>query len=227
MKQRLELGDIQAILVGSYPKLRAASYAMLSVQDPARARKWVRDLSTRVRRASQGVPDTGTCINVAFTFAGLERLELVAQARRGFSRELQEGMWNNERRRRILGDVGHNDPDGWCWGGAKNSEIDVLLLLFAGDDGAQERLFAEERTQFEQAGLKLVERLSSSDLGGRETLRVSGRNLAAAPEEHDRLARRSTGGRRRRVCPRLRERLQPVHQPAPRRPDSRSRGNSS
>ncbi len=168
MKQRLELGDIQAILVGSYPKLRAASYAMLSVQDPARARKWVRDLSTRVRRASQGVPDTGTCINVAFTFAGLERLELVAQARRGFSRELQEGMWNNERRRRILGDVGHNDPDGWCWGGAKNSEIDVLLLLFAGDDGAQERLFAEERTQFEQAGLKLVERLSSSDLGGRE-----------------------------------------------------------
>ena len=169
MKSQLELDDIQSIIVGAYSRLRAASFVMLAIEDPARARAWVGDLPTRVRRAAEGVPDEGPCVNVAFTFRGLERLELVDQARRGFSREMQEGIWNNARRRRILGDQGSSDPDLWKWGGGKNPAIDVLLLLYAADDARRETLFADERRRFENGGLKLVEPLiNSSDLGAGE-----------------------------------------------------------
>lgn len=164
-KGQLELDDIQSIIVGAYGRLPAASYLMLTIEDAARARTWAGELSTRVRNAGQGPPNEGPCINVAFTFCGLRRLQLVDQALRGFSRELQEGMWDNERRRRILGDQGRGDPERWKWGGPKNTEVDVLLLLFAKDDPGREALFADERRRFKDGGLGLIERIDSSDLG--------------------------------------------------------------
>ena len=86
-KGQLELDDIQSIIVGAYGRLPAASYLMLTIEDAARARTWAGELSTRVRNAGQGPPNEGPCINVAFTFCGLRRLQLVDQALRGFGAE--------------------------------------------------------------------------------------------------------------------------------------------
>lgn len=162
----LDLDDIQGIIVGAYPRLRAASYLMLKINDPAATRGWLRELA--VHKASDGIPGAeGACVNVAFTYPGLRKLELAAQALKGFERMFQEGMWSNERRRRILGDVGPNDPKNWRWGGPKNDEIDVLLLLFAADDAALEELHESQRARFTAGGLELVPggKLDSHDLG--------------------------------------------------------------
>ncbi len=164
-KSELELEDIQSIIVGAYGGLRAASYLMLTIKDAERARAWVGDLSGRVRHAKQGPPKESPSVNVAFTLSGLQKLQLAEQALRGFSRELQEGMWDNERRRRILGDQGGSDPDLWKWGGPKKTAIDVLLLLFAKDGPGREALVADESRLLQDGGLEVIERIDSSDLG--------------------------------------------------------------
>lgn len=162
-----DLDDIQGIIVGAYPRLRAASYVLLEIRDPAAARPWLRELAGEVHKASSGVPEKGPCVNVAFTYPGLEKLELAAQALKGFERSFQEGLWSNERRQRILGDVGASAPEKWRWGGPNNEGVDVLLLLFAADAAAREELYESHRARFSANGLEQVPggKLDSSDLG--------------------------------------------------------------
>lgn len=162
-----DLDDIQGIIVGSYAQLKAARFLLLEIRDPAAARSWLGELAGEVRKAADGVPEAGPCANVAFTFSGLEKLELAAQALKSFAREFQEGMWNNPRRQRILGDRGASAPENWRWGGPNNDPVDVLLLLYAADASALEELYESHRARFAARGLAEVPggKLDSRDLG--------------------------------------------------------------
>ena len=165
---KVELDDIQGIIVGAYGKLRAATFVLLRITEPEAARSWLRGIAGEVRKASDGVPDSETCVNIAFTYSGLKELKLPAQALGGFSREFQEGMWDNPRRRRILGDLGKSDPDHWSWGGCHNESVHVLLL-YALDSDSLAALYESHRARFADGGLEEVhDRLDSYDIGDLE-----------------------------------------------------------
>jgi Dyp-type peroxidase family len=164
---QLELDDIQGLVASGYGRLPWSSFVLLRVESAPAARCWLERALGEVRFCAAGLPDRGdTCLNLAFTHAGLTALGLCFQALKGFSREFQEGMHANERRRRILGDVGENAPERWGWGGPSTPEVHVLLLLYAGDEAALESLVQRTLASIRAAdsGLREVERLPGRPL---------------------------------------------------------------
>ena len=54
-----------------------------------------------------------------------------------FSPEFTGGM-TTEYRSRLLGDVDDVAPAQWAWGGPSSPRIDVVLMLYAADDGRED-----------------------------------------------------------------------------------------
>ena len=136
MTEPLELDDIQALVLRGHGELRWASYLFLRVDDAAGARAALRDLlhagALTSAAAVVGPPATRPPrrLQLALSHAGLGRLGLDETTRRSFAPELQSGMAQPARARR-LGDRGASDPARWELGGVGH-RLDVLLCLFAG-----------------------------------------------------------------------------------------------
>ncbi len=165
---RLELDDIQGIVLSGFPALAKARYLLLELGNATSSRAWLTDALDGIRSGAGGPPDSGSCAQVAFTFAGLARLGLCHQALGGFSREFQEGMWDNERRRRVLGDVGESDPASWSWGGPRSPELHGMLLLYADSEPALEERTTRERERLESHGGRVLDALDTSELPARK-----------------------------------------------------------
>lgn len=186
----LDLEDVQGLVLRGYGSLRAARYLLLRVGEASAARAWLRALAdgvTTARRspdrahpAESAPPGTpggarrveprgtpGTAVNVALTAPGLAALGLPAAVLAGFALEFTEGM-ATPHRSRILGDVGESAPQRWAWGGPGGDAVHVLLLLFARDETALERLHGERLRDAEAAGLRVVASLDTVDLGDHE-----------------------------------------------------------
>jgi Dyp-type peroxidase family len=158
----LELNDIQGLIARGYAELRAASYMLLQVDDPAAARAWLAGLADDITPAPAHPADSA--LNVAVTASGLRKLGLPAQAMTGFSNEFTAGMTTSHRRR-TLGDVGESAPEAWLWGGPNTPSIDVLLLLFARDQATLEQRYLA----LSFAGVSEILKLDAvDDLDGRE-----------------------------------------------------------
>ena len=156
----LQLGDIQGILLHGYGRLQSASFLLLGIREPAAAKTWLTKLPVR---HAQSKPDRGeTCINIAFTRAGLERLGLQVEIVEQFPGEFREGMAGTPHRQRILGDDGDSSPGKWLWGGPGNPETHVLLMLYAGDAHALSVLVDEQRAQFSSSGLEQILHLDTN-----------------------------------------------------------------
>lgn len=132
---RLELGDIQALVLRAHAELPWASYVFFRVADAAGARAALRRLvdehaiTTAAAVITPRHKRPQTRLQVALSHAGLVRLGLDATSRASFAPEFQSGMAEPARARR-LGDRGVSDPAGWELGGAVH-QLDVLLCLFA------------------------------------------------------------------------------------------------
>lgn len=149
--------DIQGLVFSGYgERMLAASYHLLRIDHPDRAKTWLAGLLTRVTPASP--PADGPrafCLNVAFTRNGLELLGVPARSIDDtFEPAFQEGM-TSERRIRILGDFDESAPKKWRWGGP-NSPADAIVLLYAPNDAELKRREGWERTEWESHGLKEV-----------------------------------------------------------------------
>ncbi len=107
---KLNPTDIQGFVLRGY-NLPFARYFFLRLEDAARARRLVARLLGDVTTGQrwQGAKPENT-MNIAFTHAGLERLELPAATLLSFPVEFQQGMKD---RALILGDIGVNSPDHW------------------------------------------------------------------------------------------------------------------
>jgi len=97
----LEITDLQGLLASGFGKLRAAAYLVLNVQNPARAKAWMRELATRLTTAEG--PASTTAVNIALTHSGLRQLGLSPALLQAFPTEFAEGMVS-EHRSRMLGD---------------------------------------------------------------------------------------------------------------------------
>ncbi len=158
--ETLELEDIQGIVLRPYGDLKHASYVFLRIDDPGRARAWLRDLHGEITRASQviGVEKkvrAAQRMNVAIGWSGLAALGLAEDALATFPEELREGMDERERAR-VLGDVGDSAPQHWHFG-VGSPEVDILLFLYAGGDEELRRLEKRELERLRGVAVMHVE----------------------------------------------------------------------
>ena len=166
MAATLELDDIQGLVARGYGTLRAATFVLLRIDDPASARAWLGVLAGEVATAERG--DRSEAVHIALTHPGLRGLGLPEGSLAGFADEFTGGM-TTDHRRRILGDVGENAPERWRWGGPTNP-VDAVLLVYAEDQAGLGSLANRHAgpAALRAAGLAEVQRLDTSLLEGTE-----------------------------------------------------------
>ncbi|MCU0527329.1 MAG: Dyp-type peroxidase [Elainella sp. Prado103] len=168
--EKLDLEDIQGIIVYGYGKLAAARYLLLQITDRSAGHDWLSSLVDRITSAARNPSVTGqsTCLNLALTASGLTRLGLAAPTLDQFADEFQEGMTFTPHRQRILGDQGESAPEYWQWGGTTTPRIDLLLMLYAIDESTLEQFYQTLVDEFVSHGIQEVKRLDTQRLPDRK-----------------------------------------------------------
>lgn len=162
-----DAADTQALLKTGFDSLWC-NYLLLRIADGAKARAWLRTLASHVTRFDQvgGGQKLDRALQVAFTAAGLGKLDLAPAVLEQFSPEFAVGLADDPSRSRRLGDVGQNDPARWQWGHG-DAEPHVMLMLFDASDQIKAR--AEGlRDQALASGFSGCIILDSGDMGDRE-----------------------------------------------------------
>jgi Dyp-type peroxidase family len=160
----IDYRDVQGLVRFGYKHLKAARYAVVTVQDRAAARAWLRQAP--VTTAEYVQPPPSHALHVAMSAAGLAALGVPVGVRAAFSPEFLGGMADEHRARR-LGDTGTNAPDHWCWGGRAGVPHLVVLFFareFADLDACVSRLMGPA---FENA-FRVQQWLDTSDQDGIE-----------------------------------------------------------
>jgi Dyp-type peroxidase family len=139
--EALELASIQGFVVRGY-RLPSAGYLFLRIDDAARARALLAEVTPDVLTADpwERKPESG--INVAFTYAGLEKIGVPGTSLAGFPDEFRSGMAG---RSALLGDVGESAPEHWEAPFGRG-EVHVLVMISAQDPAAlaaRDRLLRE------------------------------------------------------------------------------------
>jgi Dyp-type peroxidase family len=160
----LELEDIQGLVARGYGNLPSAAFVLVGFPDDADSRGWLGRLADEVTPAAER-PDRRS-LHVAFTARGLARLGL-DPATGGFSPEFVGGM-TTPHRRRLLGDLGANAPEGWDWGGPSTPGVHAVLLLYAVDDDELEAFLAIQTSGLASAGLRAIGTLPTRPLDAYE-----------------------------------------------------------
>lgn len=156
----LYVDDIQGILLHGYGHLKHAAFLLLGITEPGAARAWLSTLD--VRNADFTRDEVDQSVNIAFTAPGLTRLGLDEAVLGEFSTEFREGVAGTAHRQRILGDSGDSSPERWRWGGPRNPQPHVLLMLYARDGRALSALVNEQQARLAAAGLEAIERLDTT-----------------------------------------------------------------
>jgi hypothetical protein len=128
VESTLESDGIPTLVFGGLSGLPHARSLVLRLPDvPRDARAWLAaiepDIGYGERRRA------GPTLALGLSESGLRKLGLDPQNLSSFPAAFQHGMaapW----RARVLGDVGHNAPDRWWWGGPGNP-ADAILNLYA------------------------------------------------------------------------------------------------
>src|SRR4029453_3162186 len=123
----VDYADVQGLVRFGYGRMTSASYALVRVKDVTAAKAWLR--AAPVTNAEEQRPPPTTALQIAFAAPGLTKLGLPNSIMKGFSREFHYGMSSKGYRRRLLGDVKHNDPQQRDWGGLV-SEPPLLVIFF-------------------------------------------------------------------------------------------------
>ncbi|MCB1983951.1 MAG: Dyp-type peroxidase [Burkholderiales bacterium] len=119
MTHKLDLTDIQGNIIKAYGayNFQKARYLFLRVDQGDKGRKFVGAITTKVTSAAPwGISGDDAAVkpqattNIAFTFDGLQALEIPTASQRGFPEDFIMGM---SKRKDILGDDGPSDPANW------------------------------------------------------------------------------------------------------------------
>jgi deferrochelatase/peroxidase EfeB len=127
MPSSLDYADVQGLVRFGYGQMTEACYFLLNIKNAPAARKWIRN--ARITTAVETKPPPRTALQVAFTYKGLEKLQVPENVIAGFSAEFISGLVGEENRSRRLGDTGANSSKGWRWGGSGNVPHAVVMLF--------------------------------------------------------------------------------------------------
>ena len=160
----IELQDVQGFIISEYSNMSYTRYLMLQVTQPGPAKAFIKDIATGI--TSVDLPAAANkCLNIAFTYPGLKALGLSYNNLNTFVREFREGMVTPHRQR-LLGDFDSSDPQGWQWGGPKNDEVHIMLLIFGSDKGTAIAYYDDLCSKLNESGLKEVFHIDGQILPG-------------------------------------------------------------
>ncbi|WP_051274963.1 Dyp-type peroxidase [Cellulomonas sp. URHD0024] len=163
--ERLELSDVQGLVVRGYGKLPCAAYVLLHAPEPDGLRRLTRWAVGRVTAGDDSPTDRA--VNVAVTADGIRALTGWTDLPDGFSEPFRTGM-DTEYRNRILGDTGSNDPRGWLWGRAATQPLHLMVLLYARDAAILAADVEEVRSQARAGGVRVQRVLTTDELRDRD-----------------------------------------------------------
>lgn len=156
--EKLEVDDIQGLLIRGHVNMDAAEYLMLNIADAKAAKSWLGDILPRITHGDVRPDDQ--CLQIAFTWHGLEMLGINTELAKDFRSEFIQGL-NTEYRARILGDVGESDANNWEWGGPRNEIVHAVLMHFAEDESCLKKANQELEKGIVAGGMKVVARLDT------------------------------------------------------------------
>ena len=126
----VDVADIQGNVLRGYSHPKAA-YIFLRVDDVAKGKALLARMLPRITSGEPwGDKPPATTIQVAFTYAGLERMGVSREILHSFPEEFREGM---AARAEALGDRGLNAPEHWEQG-LGTGEAHVLVSVWAVDN---------------------------------------------------------------------------------------------
>ena len=158
-----EFEDMQRLVRYGNGHLLEACFLLLQVRDAKAARSWLQAAPVTSAVTTDERPEQA--LQVAFTTAGLQSLEVSNSVINDFSDEFIVGMNGDDNRSRRLGDIGNNNPANWDWGNAVAPH--VLLMLYTQADGLQDALDKIEDDSF-GAAFEIQQKLMTSTLGPNE-----------------------------------------------------------
>jgi len=158
-----EFADMQRLVRYGNGHLPEACFLLLQVKNAPAARGWLQNAP--VTNAAEIDPRPPAALQVAFTAAGLQALEVPTDIIEDFSTEFIVGMNADVNRCRRLGDTGANAPSNWDWG---NEVIPhLLLMLYAQTDELQSWIDTVEDAAFASA-FEVQQKLVTATLGPKE-----------------------------------------------------------
>ncbi len=147
MTTQLDLMDIQGNVLRAYGRFSfpVARYLFLRIHDGDQGRMFIRAVTGRVTTAANwgsgpnAIEKPTATTNIAFTYDGLEALELPRDSLAGFPPEFAMGM---KKRKDILGDDGPSAPEHWdkVWQG---EPVHMFISI-----NAQQPQYLEARTKW-------------------------------------------------------------------------------
>lgn len=144
-------GDIQGNIVRGYASRAHAAYVFTRIENPDLARRLIRRLVPRIATERDWTARPASRLNVAFTHAGLERLDAPLDGFEPFP-EFRAGMY--ARARTALGDLGPNDPDSWDV--ELTDRAHVLFTLYGRDEDTRDREETLLRGELPAGGMDVV-----------------------------------------------------------------------
>jgi Dyp-type peroxidase family len=137
---QVDLQEIQGNILRGYTHPTAA-YIFLRIDDVARAKALLSRMLSRITSGVAWEQPPPIAIQVAFTYAGLERVGLPGEMLASFPAEFREGM---AARADLLGDRGRSTPSNWE-SGLGTGEAHVLVTVWAMDAAQLESVRTELR----------------------------------------------------------------------------------
>ena len=157
-----DLADIQGLVYSGFGDHEHAGYLFARLgSDAVASRAWLAELRTRVTTAVAEKRVPHGRVQVALAPSGLQALGVPDAVLDAFPQEAKLGMSS---RARILGD---DDPATWELGRA-DSQLDVLVMVFARDAATRAQMIDRERSALETAGAHVYPDELSQSLDGRE-----------------------------------------------------------
>ncbi len=152
----LDLGDIQGIVVRGY-RLGCARFIFVKLGSPERGQQWIRRILGEITGADDWTETPTSCLNIVFSYAGLEALGVAPESLATFPIEFQEDL---AKRAALVGNTGPSGPEHWE-GGLGTDDVHALLILYAQTPGAVDAEANRQRAIFAQIGG--IEEISSQD----------------------------------------------------------------
>ncbi len=143
----IDLADIQGNVLRGYT-FPSAAYLFLRIDDVARAHALLTRALPHVATAEPWSTAPTSAVQVAFTYAGLQALEVPETILESFPDEFREGMAARAAR---LGDRGASAPEQWE-AGLGTGEAHVLATVYAIDQEHLEQRLVELRGLGREAG---------------------------------------------------------------------------
>lgn len=176
-RQKLEVDDIQGLVISGYGHLGHACYLFLQFNDGPQGRAWLDGLIPEIATGAPWPKDENnvtlkpsSILNVAFTYSGLRKLVGDEAHLETLPPEFVEGMTFGQRPEKILGDTEDNDPHNWEFGGWNEAagkspeDMHAILIILAETADLRESLFENQQSRLQENNIEILARQDADKL---------------------------------------------------------------